>query len=324
MNLKTTWWLVCAVIAVHPATRAQGGVNCPSLMPQLVTVTKQNAGAYPLLAPAFQDVLDLGLSPRDSFLKFFDAHPGIGQRLSAAKGDLDLRVIPTSPLENTLLLVGQRLHEGVSMEYGDLQLKFVASTGELLSLTFKDTAGWTFESSAPLVPADDAARIALEMARHALGGGAEIQAVPALYFTALPSKEFVLAWKVLVIDRRSSFDGRILSISARTGEVLFIGPALGDAGVPDRVRFIRGDTDADGEVNLTDAVTVLNALFRGSPAEPPCIDAADANADQDINISDAVYTLQYLFAGAKAPPEPFPGCGIPLDGLGCRCYPSCR
>src|SRR5437867_4464910 len=38
--------------------------------------------------------------------------------------------------------------------------------------------------------------------------------------------------------------------------------------------FLRGDADSDGRVALTDAVKVLQYLFRGG-GQPECLDAAD-------------------------------------------------
>ena len=37
-----------------------------------------------------------------------------------------------------------------------------------------------------------------------------------------------------------------------------------------------------------------------------CLDAADPNDDEEINITDAVYLLEYLYRGGAAPASPFP------------------
>ena len=52
--------------------------------------------------------------------------------------------------------------------------------------------------------------------------------------------------------------------------------------VQDAVRpeFLRGDTDSDGNVNITDAMGVLSFLFRQGPALL-CPDAGDANPKND-------------------------------------------
>lgn len=83
-----------------------------------------------------------------------------------------------------------------------------------------------------------------------------------------------------------------------------------DAGGGDGPRFIRGDSDSTGRINLNDAVYALNFLFLGGP-EPSCLDAADADDSDTVGISDAIYVLNYLFLGGPAPVAPFPDCGTP-------------
>lgn len=84
--------------------------------------------------------------------------------------------------------------------------------------------------------------------------------------------------------------------------------------------FIRGDSNGDGAVDISDPVTVLGFLFMGG-APPACDDAEDANDDGSVDISDASYILNFLFLGGPAPPEPFgaPGADPTADGL--RCLP---
>ena len=102
-------------------------------------------------------------------------------------------------------------------------------------------------------------------------------------------------------------------------------PGISGLSVRRRVKFIRGDSDGDGTVNLTDGVSVLNGLFGGGAA--PCRAAADTNGDGGVNLTDAVYLLQYLFAAGPPPVAPFPECGIGRlekdDDLGCAAPPAC-
>ncbi len=89
--------------------------------------------------------------------------------------------------------------------------------------------------------------------------------------------------------------------------------------VPADARLRRGDVDGSGAVQLTDAVFLLDYLFRGGPP-PPCDDAADANDDGGANLADAVTVLDYLFRGGRRPPDPGPdGCGLDPtpDSLSC-------
>ncbi len=71
--------------------------------------------------------------------------------------------------------------------------------------------------------------------------------------------------------------------------------------------FIRGDTNGDGDVDLSDAVTTLGWLFLGGDA-PLCIESADADGDTKATITDAIYLLQHLFLSGPRPPPPFPAC----------------
>ncbi len=72
--------------------------------------------------------------------------------------------------------------------------------------------------------------------------------------------------------------------------------------------FVRGDANEDAAVDLTDAVLLLEHLFRGG-AEPACLPAADSNDDGGVNLSDVVFLLSHLFRGGDPPPSPFPACG---------------
>lgn len=94
---------------------------------------------------------------------------------------------------------------------------------------------------------------------------------------------------------------------------------------PQGASFVRGDADASGEVNITDAIFSLNFLFLGGP-EPPCLEASDADDDGQVNITDGIYVLNFLFLGGPGPADPGAGCGPDPAGspdLGCATYPSC-
>ncbi len=74
-------------------------------------------------------------------------------------------------------------------------------------------------------------------------------------------------------------------------------------------RFVRGDADGDGKVEVNDPVAALNRFFLGGE-RLPCDDAADANDDGLLDLADPIFTLNHLFLGGEAPPTPGPaGCG---------------
>ena len=90
-----------------------------------------------------------------------------------------------------------------------------------------------------------------------------------------------------------------------------------------RFRFLRGDSNVDGAVNVSDAVRTLDRLF--SDGQPfSCGDAADASDDGRVNITDPVWTLLHLFGG-RTLPEPTGACGRDptSDELGCDSAPAC-
>lgn len=73
--------------------------------------------------------------------------------------------------------------------------------------------------------------------------------------------------------------------------------------------FRRGDSNADAEVNISDAINTLAYLFGGTGVVN-CLDAADANDDGKTDISDAVAVLGFLFLGSAVLPAPGPNvCG---------------
>jgi hypothetical protein len=89
--------------------------------------------------------------------------------------------------------------------------------------------------------------------------------------------------------------------------------------VADIATFRRGDSNADDQVDVSDAQYTLDTLFLGSPP-PACMDAADFNDDGRLDISDPIATLGFLFLGGGAPPHPFQdeGTDPTEDSLECR------
>lgn len=84
--------------------------------------------------------------------------------------------------------------------------------------------------------------------------------------------------------------------------------------------FLRGDSDGDGDVSITDAVNTLNYLFLSGRA-PDCADRMDSNDDSAIDISDPLTTLLDLFLDRA--PIAYPGTSIlgsdrTADSLYCR------
>lgn len=63
---------------------------------------------------------------------------------------------------------------------------------------------------------------------------------------------------------------------------------------------LRGDANGDGQINVGDAVSIVNYIFRnGSAPDPKYL--GDANCDGRINVGDAVYLINYIFRSGPAP-----------------------
>ena len=95
--------------------------------------------------------------------------------------------------------------------------------------------------------------------------------------------------------------------------------------VGDQSYFVRGDSNGDWAVDVSDSIHTLAALFLGGP-ESRCPDAADSNDDGTVDLSDAVNSLQFLFFGDSTLPGPFPGPGLDptADRLNCLRLPQSR
>ena len=90
------------------------------------------------------------------------------------------------------------------------------------------------------------------------------------------------------------------------------------------MRFLRGDADSSGDIDINDGVSGLNYLFLGGPA-PSCLDAFDTDDDGQLTVGDGIGVFNYLFLGGEAPEAPFPGCGADLtkDPLTCGEFTAC-
>jgi hypothetical protein len=81
--------------------------------------------------------------------------------------------------------------------------------------------------------------------------------------------------------------------------------------------FLRGDLDANGRAQVTDAVNLLNYLFLNG-FKPSCEDAADVDDDGRIMLTDGIFLLNVLFLNG-VPVDPCVQCGSDdsMDSLSC-------
>jgi hypothetical protein len=102
-------------------------------------------------------------------------------------------------------------------------------------------------------------------------------------------------------------------------------PSLGQPNkeLPPARDFVRSDCNQDGNVDLSDPITIFGFLFNGATV-PPCQDACDSNDDGALDISDAIYTLGFLFLAGSPPKPPF-SCGADAtqDDLSCESFLGC-
>ncbi len=226
-----------------------------------------------------------------------------------------------------------------SCDFSDLPLWEVIAVGEdgtrIEALERFDEEASTFETS----------RASLERARVEIGGVVQdLRSYTQLVYSASRHNTAVGYWLVLneSVELEGVSGGRVRVVEYAQGEggesgsLRYLGEdlsELGRASVSSERReergeeereFRRGDVNADGLVDLADALGVLNYLFRRA-AEPSCVRAADADDNGRVNVSDAVVILLHLFAGGGPLPEPT-ACGLDTTGDSLSCYDAaaCR
>jgi len=82
--------------------------------------------------------------------------------------------------------------------------------------------------------------------------------------------------------------------------------------------FVRGETNEDGTIDLSDAIGIIQDFFLGEPAKAPCRDALDTDDSGVLDLTDGIYLLTYLFLSGTPPKPPHPDAGFdptPDDAL---------
>ena len=85
-------------------------------------------------------------------------------------------------------------------------------------------------------------------------------------------------------------------------------------------QFIRGDSNADQFIDISDAIGTLDYLFGNGAIG--CRESANCNSDASLDISDVIYLLGFMFANGSQPGSPFPACGPQPIFLDCL-TPTC-
>ncbi len=89
--------------------------------------------------------------------------------------------------------------------------------------------------------------------------------------------------------------------------------------IPAGAIFVRGDSNGDGELDISDVIHMLFAQFTGT-VQGDCDDARDVDDSGSLDVTDPMALLEFLFRGGNPPLAPFPGPGgDPSDDpLGCE------
>ena len=121
-------------------------------------------------------------------------------------------------------------------------------------------------------------------------------------------------------------DFRVYNHALTDEEIEMVMGEEGEIVPPAAPKFLRGDADAGGTLQITDAIAVLNFLFIGT-FKPTCMDALDWNDNGRVELSDPIGILGRQFSGGDpAPPPGSDNCGTdPTDDeLDCESFAACR
>jgi len=167
--------------------------------------------------------------------------------------------------------------------------------------------------------------------RRIAAEGEEVHAA-TLYFNVLPSAEGIESTSlsvVPVVDHRGVTYKSWIHVhhlgSAGTSDPPIrsqISPITITNGavtiIPELILFVRGDSNEDGSLDVSDAQNTISYLFLGGPA-PFCLDAADTDDNGRLDVTDPISLLQVLFLGTGSIPPPggAPGKDPTPDSLEC-------
>jgi hypothetical protein len=148
-----------------------------------------------------------------------------------------------------------------------------------------------------------------------LGGTVEIWCyIDSLRLRSIPVGRDTLVKIMFQVNQSASCATTLLDLKTVTGPPFWgnlldyaggnVYPTLVDGNFT--VRFKCGDANANGVVDVTDVLYLINYLFLVPPGPAPKpLAAGDVNCDGVINVSDVLYLINFLFL---IPPGP-PPCG---------------
>jgi thermitase len=102
----------------------------------------------------------------------------------------------------------------------------------------------------------------------------------------------------IILESASGIDASNPEFSGQLGSGL-INP---NGAIHIAARYQRGDANASGDIEVGDAVYIINYVFKAGPAPYPEI-TGDANCDGIVNIGDSVFLIRCVFFGGPVPCE---------------------
>ena len=122
---------------------------------------------------------------------------------------------------------------------------------------------------------------------------------PGVHYLSMWIRESGLSIDKLILTRDPEFvpEGEGPAESART--------SLGGGPEP----FVRGDTNRDGRLDISDPVATLLYLFQGSEILT-CEDHGDVDDNGILQLTDPVLALSFLFREGSSPAAPYPEPGL--------------
>jgi PKD repeat protein len=98
-----------------------------------------------------------------------------------------------------------------------------------------------------------------------------------------------------VVDIMSDTSAVILTSINATYEAQFV------PGLITSISPVRGDVDANGRIDIDDAIFIINYIINAGPAPTP-EELANLNDDDVCDIDDIIYLVEYMFQGGPPPP----------------------
>jgi hypothetical protein len=86
-------------------------------------------------------------------------------------------------------------------------------------------------------------------------------------------------------------------------------------------RYVTGDANSSGAVDVDDVVFLVAYIFSGGAAPQP-IEAGDADCSSNVDIDDVVYLIAYIFSGGPAPCGGSDPSGTLTNADGCKIFPD--